>query len=351
MRNWLHNAFIVRLIHWEYWHSSVVYAPLYPYWAWLSIKSRSLYFLTAVNPRIKNGGFVMESKKDIYDLMPKNLYPETLLFQPGTSSQLIIEAIKNSSISFPFIAKPDIGERGLGVKKIDNMASLTEYANTIPVPYLIQQFVSFEQEVGIFYCRPPGAINGYISGIVNKEPVSVIGDGTSTLETLVKKNGRYLIHWKQIRHMYSDKLDSVPAQNETIILIPYGNHSRGSKFTDETHRVTAKLSDTIDRICKQIPDFQYGRLDIRFKSWDALEVGEDISIIEVNGSGSEPTHIYDPRHSIFFAWREIIRHWKILYTISKANNINGVPYATWAQGTEDRKAFKKIDSLLSAQTW
>jgi hypothetical protein len=293
----------------------------------------------------------MESKKDVYDLMPKHLYPETLLFQPGTPSQTVIEAINNSGISFPLIAKPDIGERGLGVKKIDDADSLSEYVGTMPVPFLIQEFVPFEHEVGIFYCRPPGVVNGYISGIVNKEPVSITGDGVSTLATLVRRNSRYLLQWKQISHLYADKLNTIPALNEKMLLIPYGNHSRGSKFTDETHRVTTGLTRTIDSICKQIPDFQYGRLDIRFKSWDALEKGEDISIIEVNGSGSEPTHIYDPRHSIFFAWREIIRHWKVLYAISKANNRNGVPYITWAQGREDTKAFRQIDSLLSARIW
>ena len=40
----------------------------------------------------------------------------------------------------------------------------------------------------------------------------------------------------------------------------------------------------------------------------------------MNGAGSEPTHMYDPKHSIFFAWKEIIRHWNILYRISVLNH-------------------------------
>jgi len=36
-------------------------------------------------------------------------------------------------------------------------------------------------------------------------------------------------------------------------------------------------------------------------------------------AGSEPTHIYDPRHCLFFAWKEIIRHWRLLYRVSMAN--------------------------------
>jgi hypothetical protein len=52
----------------------------------------------------------------------------------------------------------------------------------------------------------------------------------------------------------------------------------------------------------QIPEFYYGRLDIMFTSWEDLAQGLNFSIVEVNGAGSEPTHIYDPKHSIFFAW-------------------------------------------------
>ncbi|MDE3253205.1 MAG: D-alanine--D-alanine ligase, partial [Bacteroidota bacterium] len=59
----------------------------------------------------------------------------------------------------------------------------------------------------------------------------------------------------------------------------------------------------------------------------------DFSIIELNGAGSEPTHIYDPRHSIFFAWKEIIRHWHILLTISRQNHQKKrIPYMSFSAG-------------------
>jgi hypothetical protein len=40
---------------------------------------------------------------------------------------------------------------------------------------------------------------------------------------------------------------------------------------------------------------------------------------------SEPTHIYDPKHSFFFAWKELARHITYMYEISVANE-NGIPY-------------------------
>ncbi len=95
------------------------------------------------------------------------------------------------------------------------------------------------------------------------------------------------------------------------------------------------LTDTIDEICKQIDGFYFGRLDVRFNTVEELNAGKNISIIELNGAGSEPTHMYDPRHSIFFAWKEITRHWKILWKISLINHHQyRLPYMKIASGFE-----------------
>jgi hypothetical protein len=351
MKRLAYHPFFIRLLHWEFWNSSVIYAPLVPYWIWLSIKSRSFYFLTAANPSIKNGGYIMESKKDVYDLLPSSFYPATLYFDKGVAIARIVDEIESAGISFPLIVKPDIGERGLAVKKVKNITELAKYVRDIPVPFLVQEFVSYENEAGVFWCRIPGATNGVITGIVNKEPVVITGDGVLTVAALVMQNKRYILQWKQIQELNRDVLDTVPAKGEQLLLIPYGNHSRGSLFTDHTFRVTEQLSATMDRICGSIPDFYYGRLDIRFRDWESLEAGKDFSIIEVNGSGSEPTHIYDPRHSIFFAWREIIKHWDLLYKICRANNRNGVAYMTLVNGRKEMNSFREIEALLNTRAW
>lgn len=351
MRHFLRTPFFIKLRNWEYWNNDLVHLPLYPYWAWLSLKARSLYFLTAANPAIKNGGFIMESKKEVYSIMPSHLYPTTCYFEPNTPFDIILDTIKNAGIEFPLIAKPDYGERGLAVKKIYNKEQLQDYTARIPISYLVQSFVPYENEVGIFYCRMPGEEQGFISGIVNKEPVTVVGDGVSTVAELVKANDRYLLQWKAIQEQHGDGLDVVLDRGAKKELVPYGNHVRGSKFTDVSNRISPELNATLNKICLQIPEFYYGRLDIRFKNWEALKRGEEMSIIELNGSGSGPTHIYDPAHSIFFAWWEIARHWKILYQICRTNNRKGTPYVSINKIRADVKAFKEIDQLLSAQVW
>jgi hypothetical protein len=117
-----------------------------------------------------------------------------------------------------------------------------------------------------------------------------------------------------------------------------------------SHLSDEKLTSTIDGICKQIPGFYFGRLDIRFESWEALKEGRNFSIIEVNGAGAEPTHIYDPRHSLFFAWKEIIRHWIILNRISRMNHKKGHPYLSLREGIAMFREDKEWSQKLAAMT-
>ena len=345
------HPFFIRLLHWEYWNSKIVYLPLYPYWLWLSIKARSFFFITAANPNIRNGGFIMESKKSIYDQLPQALYPPTLLFKEGTSVDEVRIRFQQRGLAFPLIAKPDYGERGLAVKKIDDWEALQLYVQQMPVAYLLQEFICFPLEAGIFYVKGPGAGKGKITGIVNKYPVVITGDGKRTLKELVFAEDRYRLQWKHIQQQYKGRLDEVIKAGVQLELIPYGNHSRGAKFTDETYRLNDRLEQTLLDICAQIPEFYFGRLDVRFESWEALEQGLSFSIIEVNGSGSEPTHIYDPKHSIFFAWREIARHWRMLYDICKLQHRQGTPYLTLKQGQSEIKSFRKIEAMLAAHHW
>ena len=135
-----------------------------------------------------------------------------------------------------------------------------------------------------------------------------------------------------------------------MIVSPYGNHARGSKFTDVSHMADEALTTVIDNICKQIPDFYFGRLDIRFDTWETFRQGKNFSIIEVNGAGAEPTHIYDPGHSLFFAWKEIIRHWFLLYRISRLNHKNGHPYLSVREGIAMFRESKQWSQRLAAMT-
>ena len=114
--------------------------------------------------------------------------------------------------------------------------------------------------------------------------------------------------------------------------MPFGSHTRGAKFIDISTEVTEKLAQKIDEICTKVNGFYYGRLDVMYENIELLKNGENFKIIEINGSKSEPTHMYDPKHSIFFAWKEITKHWKIMAKISRKNHQAGFPYLNIKEG-------------------
>ncbi len=329
------KLFFHKVTNWEYWPFQVLYVPIYFLWAYYAIKARSIFFFNASNPKIKNGGFIMESKKQIYDLLPKKHYPKTILIRENTSLKEIVENVVEKQIYFPLIAKPDIGLRGSGVKKIKTVSELKEYAEKANFDFLLQDLIPFKNEVGIFYVRHPLQKNGKITGIVSKEFLIIIGDGKSTIEDLIKQTPRFKLQFDVLKEEYHDQLHRILQKGEALNLVPFGNHARGAKFLDGSDWITPKLTKTINEIATQIPEFYFGRFDIMYNTFEELERGENFQIVELNGAASEPTHIYDPKHSVWFAWKELARHITYMYEISVENHKRGVPYLDYKVGMRE----------------
>ena len=345
---WNWKLFWHKIWHWEYWSLETIYYPLFPVWLFYSIRARSFFFFNAANPSIKNGGMAMESKMDIYELMPEDVRPRTLLIKKDSEWHSVLDRIKDFGIGFPFIAKPDIGMKAFGVDKIDTPEELLVYLQKTPQDFLVQEFVPYTREIGVFYAKHPDWKKGVITGIVNKEFLSVTGDGISNILELIRQDPRSHLQLHKLKKEFGDQIFRIPAKNEKCVLVPFGSHTRGAKFTDETAKATAELMTLVEGICSRIPGFYYGRLDILFNSFDELNEGRNFKIIEINGAGSEATHIYDPRHSIFFAWREIIKHWDLLYQISMANKKKGHRYLSFREGTEMLRANSQLEAQLKA---
>jgi hypothetical protein len=338
-----------KLTHWESWSFDVVYIPMYFVWFYYAAKARSFFFFNTANPLITNAGFLMESKKEIYDIIPAAFIPKTLFFKRGKSTTEILNAVAASGMAFPCIAKPDMGGKGRGVEKIYALEDIAGYATKIGMDFLIQEFIPYPEEVGIFYCRYPDKADGFISGIVAKEFLIVKGDGQSTLTKLLEKDPRYHFQLPALQKIYGEGLNEILGKDEVKNLVPYGNHARGAKFIDVSYWADEAFTKTFDSIFKQIPQFYFGRLDIMYSNFEDLKAGKNFSIVELNGAGSEPTHIYDPKHSIFFAWKEIARHFKILCEISIQNHKKGFRYLTVKEGMqmfkENSAVMKNLDQF------
>ncbi|WP_375605106.1 D-alanine--D-alanine ligase [Flavobacterium davisii] len=325
------KLFIHKLTHWEYWPFQIVYIPIYFLWLYYALRSRTLFFFNTVNPTIKNGGFFNESKNDIYLLIPQQYYPKTYLINHKNS----IKSIKEYPLSYPFIVKPDIGLRGSAVKRVHSLEELKSYHESVEFDYLIQDLIPYTNEVGIFYVRLPNEKKGRITGIVSKEFMIITGDGKSSIENLIKQNPRYELQLNALQKELGSKIHDILPKGKNYNLVPFGNHSRGTKFLDISHKISKKLTEVIDTMCQEIDGFYYGRMDLMYNTWEELEEGKNFMIVELNGSASEPTHIYDPNHSLFFAWKEIARHIRYMFQISQQNHIKGIPYLNHKEGMNE----------------
>jgi len=311
MKLWLH-----KIRHWEYWPVYLVYLPTFFLWCWYALKFRSFSFYRHSNPAIKNGGLYGDSKYEIYKLLPSGIYPYTLLIKKEASYNFDL-LLKEHSLRFPVIVKPDIGCRGVGVKKACNNTELLAYQKEIKANFLIQELIDYPNELGLFYWRLPNQKHGKISGITLKKFLTVEGNGLNTLEELLRKNPRYELQLTKLKTQIN--LNEILPSGKQKCLVPFGNHNRGTEFNDGKMCITTKLEQTFDALLRKVPGFYFGRLDIRYTTLEDLELGRNFSIIEVNGAKSEPTHIYDPSYSFTYGQREIFKHQNIFQQIVKMN--------------------------------
>ena len=340
------KLFIHKLTNWEYWPYQVVYLPVYFQYLFYAVRTQSFFYFNASNPTFKNGGFFLESKKEIYDLIPTEYYPKTILIQSNEALNVIISKIKTENIQLPFIAKPNIGLRGTAVKKINTVDELENYIKKANFEILIQDLIPYENEIGLFYVKLPNQ-SGKITGIVAKEFMILTGNGKNTLRELIQQDLRYLFQLETLEEEYKEQLETVLEIGEVINLVPYGNHCRGTKFVDASFEITSKMTESFNEICQQIDGFHYGRMDIMYKSFEDLAQGKHFQIVEINGAISEPTHMYDPKHSLLFGWKELTRHFHYMYLISKHNKKNGAKYLTFKEGIQEFKNHHKhYDTIL-----
>ena len=333
------SNFLIRLQSWEYWPSYVIQFPLYFYWLWLSLRARSLLFFSASNPGIPMGGMLGESKFEILQKIPSQFIPKSILVSFPSSLEEVKRLMKINSLQFPVIYKPDLGERGWMVKKIESEIDIKNYLIKAKVDFIIQEWIDSPMEFGVFYIRKPGEKRGEITSVVLKEMLYVIGDGVSTLKALILQNNRAKLQWRNLSIKFCDQLSQVVPLNKRIELVSIGNHCLGTKFLNAKHLINESLISVFDDLANQINGFNFGRFDLRANSLQDLYGGK-LKILELNGCGAEIAHIYHPGYSLFKAWRELFLHWDKMYLVSMTNHKNGVKFLTLKEGFNYYKKFK-----------
>jgi hypothetical protein len=317
----------------EFWPSWLFYGPVLAHCLVMALRFRSPLALVAANPRITAGGLCGESKRDILDQVGPEARPLlarytslcTHEWNPQADFTAAQQRLADAGLDYPVVAKPDIGCNGTGVRLIGEPADLYRYLVAFPrrERVLLQEYIPDHGEAGIFYVRHPDEPAGRITSITLKHPPIVTGDGRRSLRELILADPRA----GRVPHLYlprlARRLHEVPAQGEPVRLVFVGNHCKGSLFEDGTAHASAALTACFERIARAIPEFHFGRIDVRFSSLAALTRGEGFRIIEINGAGSEATHVWDPATSLMDAWRAQFFHYGEAWRIGAANRARG----------------------------
>jgi hypothetical protein len=309
------------------------------YFAWLSLRARSFFFFSASNPGIPMGGMFGESKYDILKKLPSEYVPNCALVRYPATREEIMVAIKKNDLRFPLIFKPDLGERGFLVERIDSEDDIDNYLLKIKFDFIIQELIDLPLEYGIFYTRFPRHEKGVVTSIVMKEMLSVVGDGKSTLRDLILSKDRAKLQWQKLQQTHRHRLNDVLKEGESVELVSIGNHCLGTKFLDGSYLINERLSETFDSISKQVEGFYFGRFDLRCARVEDLYSG-NVKIMELNGCGAEPAHIYQPGYPITRALVVLLVHWKNIFMISRENARRGIRYMSFKEALSYYRRFK-----------
>jgi membrane protein DedA with SNARE-associated domain len=325
------TARLGRWRHWEFWPAWMFYPPVCIYCAWLALKYRGLTVPTAANPGIFSGGMVGESKmatlKELFLTSPEFTAEAELIVGDTLAARLrsLDEMRARLGLDFPFILKPDVGQRGAGIKLIRSAEQAEDYLRQTSAPLLAQRYAPGPLEAGIFYHRFPHESRGRIFAITEKLFPVLIGDGKSTVTELVWRDPRARYMANKYLQRFRDRQNNVLATGEELKLVEAGNHAQGCIFRDGMRLCTPELESRMDEISQKLTGFFIGRYDIRYASEDDLRAGRNFQIIELNGAASEATSIYDARNSIFAAYRTLFRQWELVFAIGAANRKRGCP--------------------------
>lgn len=317
----------IRRSNWEYWPTMAFYWPMVVYGPLLALRYGHPCFFSAANPSLYISGLGLESKFSTLELLPEAACPKSVLLPMGATAAEIQELLENTGLQFPLVVKPDIGFRGLLVYKVATLEELLNRIQGYSTTFIVQEWLDYPEEAGIFYSRIPGEPQGKVLSVTLKSFLQVEGDGVSTVLDLMAHHPRALTQLARIEKETPELLLYIPSAGEVVLLGNIGNHSKGTQFINGLHLIDEELNQAFDKLATAIPGFFYGRFDIKYRSLELLKKGEDFKIIELNGIGAEPTHIYDQsRQTYIGALWTIMRYWTLVGKISAANHRRGVPY-------------------------
>lgn len=313
----------------EFWHPRIFEAPYYAYLgAQCLLNGIGIRSLAKANYCLDHGEIGIGSKLDTQFAFNQNHFLPTIRLEGHLTVAEKEQRLKEfvTEHQFPIILKSDVGCVGKGVCKLSTDQELVQKVPLLLGDYIIQKFTQLEEEYGVFYVRHKGRPK--ITGINKKHFPSVVGNGRDNIITLAKQHYRYTDHWDIFLQYFDPQL--VPQEGEEMRLSFIGSHTMGCMFTDDTHLTTPALEQAVFEIFSDQPGYNFGRLDLKTANEESFRKG-DFVLIEVNGVASLPTHMFDPKYSVWQAYKIFFAHAKYLAQIAREHKNKPMDFLSFAE--------------------
>ena len=324
----------------EFWNYRVIYFFVF-FWLVFKVlfRAKGKFYPFALNRIIDDsGGFSGASKGLINKQFDEDLFPKTIYLKKDE-----LDAAKakiTSFLGYPFILKPTHLNRGVAVLKIEDEPGLDRYLSQVDFDFQAEEYLAQTMEVAVFIANPPNAPLKILS-LTGKEFLTVKGDGKRSIKEHLLQSWRYKMSADQIEPFWRKKWDRIPQEGEEVLIQPIGNHNKGTKFIDESHRISPEMETYFASIVPK--SLQYGRFDVKMDHWDHLSSGENLKIIEFNGTIAEPVSYLDGKNSYWDIQRIMFKHYKWQFKIAMEMIKNGAPAPPFFKGWKrmhDGRRFK-----------
>jgi hypothetical protein len=299
----------------EFWNPRLFELPYYLYLGWRCLISGvSIRNLAKANYALDHGEIGLGSKLESQLVFDQQFFlPSALLLNEDSVEQkkrFIFEFIETHG--YPVVLKSNVGSVGKGIVKLSSEADVEKHTPRLLGDYILQKFTPLPYECGVFYIRLNGVPR--ITGINRKHFPTVIGNGSDDLLTLAQSHHRYTHHWNSFLQDIDTTQVLAAGQERRLSFI--GSHTLGCKFTDDSHLLTKELEQAVFKVFESQPGFNFGRVDVKCADEAAFQSGTFV-VIEVNGVASLPTHMFDPKLSVWKAYKIFFEHGKYLVQIAR----------------------------------
>jgi hypothetical protein len=317
--------------------------------------------MNTINPDISGlSGMVGASKAHLNTKVNPIFRPKDALFHSGVTVEQMQRRIIEKKILFPIFIKPVKGERAAGVEFLRDKEALSHVIIDRKRSYIIEEAIMTHAEFCINVQRNLESNMFSVFSITERIIPKVTGDGLSSIRQLIPGLDLTDLQKQKIENaLDSSFLNKVLERNISENVVRTASISYGTEYVKLNLNPNQKklLEHQINQMLLPADGFNIGRFDIKANNLQALLVG-DCKVVELNGIGGMPTHVYETHLSIEQKQNILDEYFELLQIFSRQQVSRGFKsigfwtafkQITRAARTQDRST--ELKRLEKAYLW